>query len=101
MKTATVEIEQIKNVINKNSNFLRDNYNVQAIGVFGSVAREESTKNSDVDVLVEFSEAISFFKFIELEEFLSKALGRKVDLVTKKALKSPIKEEVLKETVYV
>ena len=101
MKTTTTDIEKIKNVIEGHLGFLRDTYNVETIGVFGSVARGENLKTSDIDMIVEFSEPISFFKFIELEEFLSKILGKKVDLVTKKALKNPIKEEVLKEAIYV
>jgi predicted nucleotidyltransferase len=73
---------------------------VKAIGVFGSVARSEQKKYSDLDVIVEFSEPVGFFKFIELEYFLSRVLKRKVDLVTKNALKPAIKQNVLKQTVY-
>jgi len=41
------------------------------------------------------------FKFIELEEYLGKLIGRQVDLVTKNALKPAIKEDILREVVYV
>lgn len=51
--------------------------------------------------MVEFTEPIGFFKFIKLERYLSRILGKKVDLVTKKALKPVIKKVVLKEAVYV
>ncbi|MBI2601168.1 nucleotidyltransferase family protein [Candidatus Daviesbacteria bacterium] len=95
------DVKQIKNIINKHIDFLRNTYNVKDIGVFGSVARGQNTQSSDVDVLVEFSEPLGFFKFIELEEFLSKIIGKKVDLVTKKALKPAIRQEVLQEVTYV
>ena len=98
MKT---NIDQVRTVINKHSNFLKDNYHVKKIGVFGSVARGDQKEISDIDILVEFSEPIGFFRFIELEEFLSNAIGKKVDLVTQKALKPVIKEDILKEVVYV
>lgn len=101
MKTTNMDIDQIKDKINKNTDFLRNAYHVTKIGIFGSVARGENFKTGDIDVLVEFSEPIGFFKFIELEEFLSKILGKKVDLVTKKALKEAIREEVLREVIYV
>lgn len=91
----------IKAVIDQNLPLLKDKYNVSTIGVFGSVARGEQRGNSDIDLLVEFSEPVGMFKFIELEEFLTKALGKKVDLVTKKALKSAIKQDILSELVYV
>lgn len=81
--------------------FLQTKYNVKTIGVFGSVSRGEEKKSSDVDILVEFSEPVGFFKFIELEEFLGELIGKKVDLVTKKALKPTIGREILKEVVYV
>lgn len=74
---------------------------MRSIGIFGSYARGDNKETSDIDLLVEFSAPIGMFKFIEMEEFLSKALGKKVDLVTKKALKPIIKDEILKETVYV
>lgn len=95
------DLELIKEVLNKHLDFLKERYRVENIGVFGSIARGEQGRTSDVDILVEFSKPIGFFKFIELEEFLSQLLGRKVDLVTKNALKPAIKEEVLRELIYV
>jgi uncharacterized protein len=75
---------------------------VETISFFGSYTRGEQTKKSDIDILVTFSKdaQIRFFKFLELEEFLTQKLGVKVDLVTKNALKPFIKDRVLRETVY-
>lgn len=94
-------LSQIKSVISGQIAGFRKNYNLSKIGVFGSMAKGDNTNNSDVDILVEFSKPVSLFKFIELEQTLSKILGRKVDLVTKNALKSTIKNEILNETIYV
>lgn len=82
---------------------LKERFGVVTIGVFGSFSRGEQTKKSDVDVLVEFSAdaKIGFFKFLDLEEFLSRKLGVKVDLVTKDALKPFIGERILQEVVMV
>ena len=88
-------------IIQKNMVFLRSEYHVKTIGVFGSFSRGEEQRSSDVDILVEFLEPLGMFKFIELEESLSKLIGKKVDLVTKKALKPAIKEEILQEVIYV
>jgi uncharacterized protein len=93
-------LDQSKNILNTHKESLRTNYNVEKIGVFGSVASSSNTDKSDVDILVELSEPIGFFKFIELEEYLGSILGKKVDLVTSKALKPYVKEEILKEVVY-
>ena len=87
--------------LSQHKNELRKKYNVKYIGIFGSFVREEQKKTSDVDILLEFRRPIGFFKFLELEEYLSKHLGVKVDLVSKKALKPHIGEHVLKEVVSV
>jgi|SRR5579859_4480940 len=94
-------IATIKSVIAQNRNNLNDKYNVKNIGIFGSVASGKNTETSDVDMLVEFSQPIGMFKFIELEEYLSKILGKRVDLATPKALKSTIKDDILHQLIYV
>jgi len=95
-----VNIEDIKKIINKHKVVLTEQYKVKSIGIFGSYARGLSDKESDIDILVEFSETPDIFEFIKLEEYLTQILGIKVDLVTKKALKPSLREEILKETVY-
>lgn len=98
MKT---DVNQVKDNLLQHIALLKEKYNIKQLGVFGSVARGENINASDLDILVEFSEPIGFFKFVELEDYLSKILGVKVDLVTKNALKSAIKEDILKDVVYV
>jgi hypothetical protein len=93
--------EQIIEKIDKNLPFLKEKYNVKEMGLFGSVARGEEENSSDIDILVEFSSPIGFFDFIRLEDFLSGILGKKVDLVSKKAIKPIIKNDILEETIYV
>jgi len=93
-------ISEIKRELEKLKPLLKERFKVKRIGIFGSYLRKEAKKGSDLDILVEFSEPIGFFKFIELEDFLSQKLRLKVDLVLKKALKPFIKESILKETIY-
>ncbi|MDP2659611.1 MAG: nucleotidyltransferase family protein, partial [Dehalococcoidia bacterium] len=64
---------------------VRDRYHVTTLGVFGSYVRGQQGRGSDLDVLVEFSEAPTFLQFLGLEEELCAVLGVKVDLVMKKA----------------
>ncbi len=94
--------EKIKAKLEELKPLLREKYQVEAIGFFGSFARGEQTAKSDIDILVQFCEpnSIDLFDFIDLEEFLRQKLGVKVDLVTKEALKPMLKEEILKETIY-
>jgi len=76
-------------------------YSVKTIGVFGSVARNELTGKSDIDLLVEFSKPVGFVTFMRLENFLSRQLGNQVDLVTSDSLKPVIRQDVLTEVIYV
>jgi hypothetical protein len=78
---------------------LEKNYKVKSIGLFGSFARNEANENSDVDILVQFSEDIGW-EFIDLKRFLEESLEREVDLVTVEALKSELKEEILRDVIY-
>lgn len=80
---------------------LSERYKVQTLGVFGSYVRQEQRADSDLDILVTFSETPSLLKFIELEYYLSDAFGVKVDLVMKDALKPAIGTQILKEVMLV
>jgi len=80
---------------------LQNEYGVEKIGVFGSVVREEHTDMSDVDILVEFSQAIGMVKFLQLENNLQELLNTKVDLVTKPSLKKHIGQRIMQEVEYV
>ncbi|MBU1323348.1 nucleotidyltransferase family protein [Patescibacteria group bacterium] len=64
---------------------------VSYLALFGSYARGEQKKNSDIDFLVKFSKPIGFFELLDTEDELSHLLGKKVDLVTKDGLSKYIK----------
>ena len=95
-----ITLDDIKKILRENETVLREKYKISEIGIFGSFVRGEQKKKSDVDILVEFSEPMSLFEFIDVEEHLSNILGIKVDLVTKKALKPRIGKRILSEVVY-
>ena len=93
-------LSQIKKIISEEKDMLIKNYKVKRIGVFGSVVRGEDTDKSDIDILVDFVDPVDFIEFLDLEEHLSKKLGKNVDLVSRKALKPYIGKEVMKEIIY-
>lgn len=74
---------------------------VKSLSLFGSVARGEARKNSDVDILVEFKGKATFDRYMDTKFFLEDLLGRKVDLVTPKAIKPRIKPYVMQDLVHV
>src|SRR5258708_8185258 len=71
---------------------------VSMVGIFGSMARGEVRKKSDIDLLVRFSKRKSLLAVVRLERELSEALGRKVDLLTEAAISPYLRERILKET---
>lgn len=76
-------------------------FGVKKIGIFGSVARGEDTKESDVDVLVQFEIGKKSFKnFLVVVELLEKELGGEVELVTTESLSPYIGPFILKEVQY-
>ncbi len=78
-----------------------DRYNIAWLAIFGSVARDEARPESDVDLIVEFEHPVGLLQFIELQQHLERILGCKVDLGTKRSLKSRIKDQVLREAIRV
>lgn len=79
---------------------LRERYNVKGIGIFGSVARGESKRRSDVDVLVEYEITPDLLEFIGLGMYLESLLSRKVDLVRREAIRPELRENILAEVRY-
>ena len=78
---------------------LRRRYAVRALSVFGSVARDEASDRSDVDVLVDFVSPPDFDGYFGLKEELEALLGTRVDLATRSMLKARIRPRVEAEAV--
>ena len=86
-------------ILSRHRDELEKKFGVKEIGIFGSYANGEPKKESDLDLLVEFKTPIGLFKFMDLEDYLKKLLGVKIDLVTRKALKPHIGKIILQELV--
>lgn len=79
---------------------LKEN-NVVRAGIFGSYARGEQKKGSDVDILIEIEKGrkFSLFDLVGLEEELKKKLKRKIDLLTYNSINHLLRERILNEEV--
>lgn len=94
-------LKQIQEILTKHEGKIKANFKVQEIGIFGSYARNEQDKFSDVDVLVLFQKGgKSFDNFMDLKFYLEELLEQKVDLVLKNVLRNEIKDEILEDTIY-
>jgi uncharacterized protein len=86
-----------KFIINKILPIIKE-YNIDYAAIFGSYARGEETKKSDLDILVSFSKPVSFFDIVEIEQKIAdKVKIKKVDLVTERAIHPTIKKYVDKD----
>jgi len=94
-------IDEIKCILVSSKDDLAVKYNVKSIGLFGSYVHGEQSKQSDLDILVDFTKPVGLFDLIRLEDHLSSMVGIKVDLVMKKALKPRIGKNILQDVVYI
>jgi len=84
-------LEEIKDLLREHKKELKERFKVKSIAIFGSYARGEQKKESDVDMIIEFAdeESLGAFKFIglmmDLEEYLQEILGKKSAFSIKKS----------------
>jgi hypothetical protein len=74
---------------------------VNALNLFGSVARDQANLQSDVDILVELDESVGFFEFFQIKHYLEDLFQCPVDLGTVDALKEHLRQPILKEVIHV
>ena len=95
--------EKIINYIISNKQTLKKEFHIDKIGLFGSFARGDEDKSSDIDLIVEFDKDINdiFEIKLRLTEVLKKHFKRDIDIAREKYLKPRVKDTILKETIYV
>lgn len=90
--------DEVLSILRSEQIKLKD-FRVKSLALFGSVARDEATSESDVDLLVEFEKPVGLFTFIRLQRYLETLFGCSVDLGTPDSLKSYLRETVMGEAV--
>jgi len=69
------------------------------LAVFGSVARHEARKESDIDLPVEAPQSTSSFDFVRFKQLIERVLGREVDLVSYGGLKANVDDDIRRDAV--
>ncbi|MGK0209381.1 MAG: putative nucleotidyltransferase [Patescibacteria group bacterium] len=90
-----MDVETIKNKIVP----ILQKEGVTKAGIFGSYARGDNKRGSDVDVLIEIDDSYSLFDLIRLQQKLSQKIRRKVDLGEYSMIRKEIKKGVLGDEI--
>lgn len=96
-----MDTEQLLVLLGKLKPELSVRYRVREIGLFGSFVRAQQSEASDIDILVDFDENADLFDLVGLALFLEEQLQRKVDVVSRSALREELRESVLQKVVLV
>jgi predicted nucleotidyltransferase len=78
---------------------LVERFGVEKLALFGSMARGAAVQGSDVDILVSFDGPATSKRYFGLQFYLEDLLGRPVDLVTDKALRSELRPFIEREAI--
>lgn len=100
---AVVTYDELINFIKSNKSYFHDEFHIVKMGLFGSYARKEQTVDSDIDLLVELEENTQNIYEIKmgLRNYFKKKLNKDVDIAREKYLKPRVKNEILKDVLYV
>ena len=95
-------IQEVLAYLKNNKRFFYDEFGVTRIGIFGSFARDEQTRSSDIDVVVEIQkDRKNIHTFMRLKRFLEKELSRRIDLGFEHSLKPIVREKIKEQIIYV
>ena len=97
---STIE-EGLRIILQSRAEEIRTRFHVRSLSVFGSAGKGTATAESDIDILVHFSQTPGIFEFLRLKQYLEDLLGKPVGLVTEGALKKQLREGILREAVRV
>ena len=94
------DLRTIQDKLSKHMTEFGDRFRVKTLAVFGSYARDEQRKDSDIDILVEFKAPVGV-EFIDLGNYLERLLDLRVDLVSRNGIKPKYFERIERELKYV
>ena len=97
MKTKEEIIENLKSA----KSVLLETCDINEIGIFGSYSRNEQTESSDIDILVEFRKNIGLIQLMKIENYIKNLIGENADIVIKSDIRPELKDEILRETIFI
>lgn len=93
-------LEEIKSKLQNHKEVLFSNYPLKSLAIFGSFSRNDNHQDSDVDLLVDFSEPIGI-RFIDLADEIESMLNISVDLVSRNGIKEKYYKAIEDDLIHV
>jgi hypothetical protein len=100
-KIKVTSLDEIKELIEQHRPELKRQFHVEKIGVFGSYARGDQKKRSDMDFLVSFDKTVNYFELAGLKLYIEEITGLESDVVPFHNLRPEFREYVYKEVIYI
>lgn len=94
-------IQEIKEILSSLKEIAKKEYKAEIIGLFGSYVRQQQREKSDLDILVRFYKGATLFDLTGLADFLEEKLNIAVDIVPIDTVREEIKEDIMKEVLYI
>ncbi|TRU91603.1 MAG: DNA polymerase beta [Microcystis wesenbergii Mw_QC_S_20081001_S30D] len=94
-------LEEIKEILGQVKSLVKEKYYVSELGIFGDYVKGEVQENSEVNILIDYTEPPSLLDLVDLEYYLSDLLKVKADVISKNGLKGKRRERILSEVIYV
>lgn len=95
------KLKQIQGLLALSKAKLRKKFKVRKLGIFGSYARGQQRKSSDIDILVKFRPDATLFDFVGLGNYLEEKLKIKVDVVSEGGIRPELRNNIVKEVIKV
>ena len=98
-----INSQQILSYLSSNKERLKKEYHLTKIGIFGSIARNEQSKKSDIDLIVEFEEnTLDLYTIkLKIKEEIQSKFNLPVDICREKYIKPVFRDQILSEAIYV
>lgn len=93
--------DEALHILRSNWDQLQREFGVRSLLMFGSLARNDASGDSDVDLLVDFDRPTGYFGLVRLQFYLQELLGRDVDLGTRGSLRPSMQERIAREAIRV
>ncbi|GBF82130.1 nucleotidyltransferase family protein [Aphanothece sacrum] len=94
-------LEEIQEILNRVKSFVKEKYQVSELGIFGDYVKGEVKEDSQINILIDYTEPPSLLDLVDMEYYLSDLLKVKTDVISKNGLKGKRKERILSEVIYV